>query len=84
MTDITNDGAGPYDDNKNNVCQLTGFRVKAGGLVQQWDGAWVRPESFSLRNEQDFVRPKAESLTGAIRPEHENLFISTSIAPESL
>lgn len=83
-TDITNDGAVPYDENQNNVCQLTGFKVGPGTLLKQWDGLWVRPESFSRRNTQDFVRTKAELLTGATRPEPIDNFISTSIAPEDL
>jgi len=84
MVAITNSTATEYDQNQNNVCQLTGFKVKRGGLVQQWDNLWVRPESLSRRNTQDFVRLKAELLTGPSRPESVDKFISTSIAPEDL
>jgi len=70
--------------NRFNVCQVSGFKVRPRELVKQWDGSKVRPESFDVRNEQDYVRVHAEQLTGPIRPETDNVFISTSIAPEDL
>lgn len=84
MVAITNSTATEYDQNKNNVCQLTGFKQRPGTLLKQWNGLWVRPESFSRRNTQDFTRTQAELLTGPIRPEPVDKFISTSIAPEDL
>ena len=56
-------------DSSYEICQRSGFRVKAGTLIQEWTGLWVKPEFFEPRNMQDFVRSKAERLTGAQRPE---------------
>ena len=84
MTDITNSTASEYDDNKVTVCARTGFKVKAGTLVQEWSGAWVRPDSYEPRSLQDFIRNKAESQTGAYRSEATDQFIVNSVAPEDL
>ena len=67
-----------------NICQRTGFRVKPHELVEEYNGILVRPDSFEYRHPQEFIRPLAESLTGPIRPEPDNSFIATSIAPEDL
>ena len=84
VTLISNSTASEYDSNKNTVCQRTGFKVKAGTLVQEWTGAWVRADSWEPRSQQDFVRNKAEEQRGAFRPESTDVFIVTSIAPEDL
>ena len=81
---IVNTGTFEDSGNRYNVCQTTGFKVRPRELVRQWDGAKVRPESFDVRNEQDNVRVHAEELTGPIRPEAEDVFVSTSTAPEDL
>lgn len=84
VDEISNSTASEDDRAWQNICQRTGFQVKAGELVREWDGSLVRPESYERRNEQDFIRPKAESLTGPIRPEPDDVFISTSVAPSDL
>ncbi len=82
---IVNDDTFEYDQNKNTTCQITGFKVKHSTLLEQWNNALVRPESYSHRNIQDFVRVHSEELKGPIRPEPaSDTFISTSISPEDL
>ena len=81
---ISNSTATEDSDNKYNICQRTGFKVKPGSLIETWDGQLVRRESWEPRNMQDFTTVKAESLTGATRPESTDVFIATSIAPEDL
>ena len=67
------------------ACQRTNFRIKVSeGLISEWDNTLVRPESYTRRHPQQFVRVRAEELEGAERPEPEDQFISDSIAPESL
>jgi hypothetical protein len=83
-TAITNSTATEDTSNRYNICQRTGFKVKPGSLMKEWNGALVRSDSYEPRNIQDFVKGKAESLTGAIRPEADDQFIATSIAPEDL
>ena len=71
--------------NRFNVCMRSGFKVKAGGLQKEQYGAWVRPESYERPNPLDLgVRVKAESLTGANRPEPATDLTYSSIAPEDL
>ena len=70
-----NPQAGEDSGNRYNVCQISGFKVRPNELMTQWDNALVRPESYSRRNEQDFVRVHAELLQGAIRPEPEDVFV---------
>ena len=83
--EVVNTGASLDTGNRFNVCQRTGFRVKAGGLMKEQYGAWVRPESYERPNPLDLgVRVKAESLTGALRPEPSTDLTYSSIAPEDL
>ena len=74
-TPIANTTALEDAGNRFNVCQRTGFKVKPGSLKRSWDGSMVRAASYEARNEQDFIRNKAESLTGAIRPEPPDVFL---------
>ena len=74
-TTIENDNATPYWDNQVNVCQLSGFKAKSGGLVQRWDGLWVLPRFNEPRSSQDFIRSVPEGQRGSIRPEQSDTFI---------
>ena len=57
------------------VCERTGFRVKPGELVKEWDGTMVRPESWEARHPQDFIRIRAERQRGSENPEPADVFI---------
>jgi hypothetical protein len=81
---ITNSTAESDTDNRYNICQRTGFKVKPGTLIEEWNGTLVRAFSWEPRNLQDLVRTEAESLVGPSRPEGTDTFITTSIAPEDL
>jgi hypothetical protein len=37
-------------------CQQCGRKLKADEGKKRWDGLWVGPECFEIRNPQDFVR----------------------------
>ena len=82
VDEIANDTATTDPNSRFNVCQRTGFKVKVDALSTEWHGVKVRPESYEPRNQQDFVSADAESLTGAIRPEPTDVFITSSVAPE--
>lgn len=51
------------------ICDRTGFKVQAGGLVNEWNGAMVRRQSWESRHPQDFVRARTEKQNGSPRPE---------------
>jgi hypothetical protein len=81
---ISNSNASVDTGNRYNICQRTGFRVKPGELITEWNGTQVRPNSWEPRNLQEFIRPLAEELTGPTRPEGTDTFLAASIAPEDL
>jgi len=81
---ILNPGATPYWDNANNVCQVSGFKAKPGSLIRRWDNLMVLPEFSEKRHEQDFVRVRGEHLTGSIRPESPDKFISAAVLASDL
>ena len=37
-------------------CQECGKKLKSGEGKKRWDGLWVGPECFEIRNPQDYVR----------------------------
>jgi hypothetical protein len=82
--DPSNATATEDSENKYNICQRTGFKIKPGQLVEEWDGVKVRADSWEPRSLQDLVRVRAEELHGAYRPEPTDQFIANSIAPEDL
>ena len=84
IDDIQNANASEDTVSRYNIDMKSGFRVKPGTLVEEYNGILTRPESFDIRHPQDFIRPLAESLIGPIRPESDDSFIVTSIAPEDL
>lgn len=43
-------------------CDRTGFRVFASDCKMQWDGLFVRKESWEIRQPQDFIKAKPEHL----------------------
>ena len=61
------------------ICDRTGFRVTvAEGLKEEWNGLMVWAESWEPRHPQDFVRSKGEQITGSIRPEQDDNFLTTN------
>ena len=66
-------------DNPSNylICQRSGFRVSVEeGLMQTWDGLWVRKEDWEPRHPQDFVRSRPETnQRGSVSPEQPDSFI---------
>lgn len=90
-TDIANAGVSITNPNaiagpsNYEICDRTGFRVYRGELETEWDGTMVRPKSFEDRHPQDFVRARSrENPKGPKRPEQDDTFISTTVAPEDL
>ena len=75
MTEITNTNATTDVPTNYEICERTGFRVKPGTLVKEWDGVMVRPESYEPRHPQDFVRSRPEAQRGSVRPEQTDQFI---------
>jgi len=85
VVDNPGEGVGSqYDQNKYNICQKSGFKVKPGELSTEYNGKLVRPESFDKRHPQLRVRDKAELLTGSIRPEPADTFIDSISDPSTL
>jgi len=74
-TDISNATA-TNEPNNYESCDITGFRVKRGGLIEQFNGRMVRPESYSPRHPQEFVRSTSDRQTGPQRPEQDDTFVS--------
>jgi hypothetical protein len=57
-------------------CDRTGFRVYASECRMQWDGLFVRKESWESRQPQDFVKAKQDKQSVPIaRPGTEKQFI---------
>lgn len=69
MTEITNSTATTDTPNRYNICDRSGFKAKPGELIPTWDGLMVLPEFWEPRNEQQFVRSRAEKQRGALNPE---------------
>ena len=82
--DIQNADAGPDSGNRNNICQVSGFKAKAGELIERYDGLMVLPQFWESRHPQDMVRTKPDRTYGAQRPEPADTFVSTSTAPSDL
>lgn len=59
------------------ICDRTGFRVPVStGLVKEWNGMMVRPESYEPRHPLDFIRARTtEKAGGSPRPEQPDTFI---------
>jgi len=78
-TAITNTSATTKVPTNYLICDRTGFKMKLKhGLREEWNGPMVRGDSWEPRNVQDFVKSKAESLPGPLRPEGSNSFVGQS------
>jgi hypothetical protein len=67
------------------ICDQSGFKVMAGTLVKQWDGARVIKRYRDERNEQDFVRARAERARNVAKsPEGEIEFLSGEVTQDDL
>lgn len=53
------------------ICQRTGFKIKLEhGLLQEWNGRWIRRKSVEPRHPLDYIRASAgEGQRGSPRPE---------------
>ena len=78
-SNATEDTGGQYE-----IDAISGFKQKAGTLVQTWNGIWTRPESYDPKHPQLMVRSQPETHHGAQRPEAQDTFISTTVSAESL
>lgn len=57
-------------------CDRTGFREYASDMRMQWNGLWVRKESWEPRQPQDYVKSKRDNQSVPIaRPGTEIKFI---------
>lgn len=72
-----NDTATTASQSNYETCERTGFRVLPGELKREWNGAYVRPDSWEPRHPQDMVRSRAEAQKGPLRPEPSDTFLNT-------
>jgi hypothetical protein len=73
----TNSEAEPYPSFYD-ICDRSGFRVKAGKLIEDWGGIMVRPEDYDGRHPQELVRGIVERPSEQLSPEPEDTFLSTN------
>lgn len=63
---------------------VTGFKEYASSCRMQWNGLFVRSQSFELRNAQDFVRGRPDDQTVPIaRPQGDPVFLDTNEVTEA-
>lgn len=80
----TNSQAKAYPS-KYEICDQSGFKVPVGTLTKQWDGAMVMKRFRDERNEQDFLRPRAERARNIQRsPEPEIEYLTTAVSASDL
>ena len=73
------------DSGRYEACQRSGRKAKPGELIQEaYTKLWVLREYSDPYPEQIRVRVSAESLTGPLRPEASDVFITTSVSAEDL
>lgn len=62
------------------ICDRSGFKIPvAEGLIQTWDGLFVRRASWEPRHALDFVRSRPESgQKGSPRPEPADVYLDTN------
>ncbi len=67
-------------------CDRTGFRVKAFEALKEWNGLFVRRESFEERQPLDFLRGVRDDQSVPIsRPEGADRFLTKGeVTPDSL
>lgn len=82
MTAIENDNA-EIIRTKYEICDITGFKQRAGKLMTKWNGHAVRPDSFEAIHPQELVRSRPENaLRGSPSPEPDNAFVGTVLAED--
>ena len=85
MTDIENNQATSDVPNNTEICSRSGFRLYPGELMRDGYGELMRSRSVDGIHPQDNIRAgRSAPQRGAIRPEQDDTFIATSIAPEDL
>ena len=83
MTDITNDDAEAYTG-RYEICDISGQKLYPGESRRDYRGHQVRPRSFDDQPFREFMQYRETALSGAKFSERENVFVSTSTAPEDL
>jgi len=79
IDDIQNTDATQYDQNKNTVCERSGFKLKVkDGIAIEYNGIKVRHDSYDPKHFQLDVRLQAELLTGPIQPEGADTFLAVN------
>ena len=82
--EITNTDATPAS-NSFEICSRSGFKYKRGTLIQEWSGNWVHPKFAEPKHPADLgISITAERLTGSIRPEAPDSFITSDVLAEDL
>lgn len=68
------------------ICDRTGFRIKAYEALMEWNGLFVRRESWERRQPLDFLRGVRDDQSVPIsRPEGADSFLTKGeITPETL
>jgi hypothetical protein len=76
---IQNTDATTNAPNSFEVCQLSGFKFKRGTLIKDGYGRFVHPDRYEGKHPSDFgPRGVDENLRGSIRPEGQDIFLSTN------
>jgi len=80
--DYANAGEGETHIENYVICDRSGFRVKvtedSQGLVQEYDGAMVRPKDYDEVHPQRFVRSRSRVANPSRSPEADDEFIDTN------
>lgn len=63
----------------NVVCDRTGFKIKSGDSVKEWNGLRVRSQSFEARHPQDKQKAVSDNQTVRdARPRATHVFVGTN------
>lgn len=61
----------------NQICEISGFKVKRSECKKTWDNHWVRKCDWEPRHPQDFVRGVVDKIkVDDPRPEGVDVFVS--------
>ncbi len=80
IDEIQNSDAGPDSQNRYEICSRTGFKQRAGDIVEDGYQQLVRPDSADEMHPQDKNRYSARgTIKGATIPEPPDVFIDDSV-----
>ena len=66
------------------ICDRTGFRLYRDQGKIEFDGAFVRKQSFEMPNDQRFLRSSPDNFKGPQQPEQNDRFITTAVLAADL